>query len=712
MTDITKQKLVVLGGGAGSLSTVYALTNEPDWKDRYESITVYQMGWRLGGKGASGRGRDGRIEEHGLHIWMGWYQNAFQMMRAVYKELGRNPNVPLAHWDDAFKRHSYICFGEEVNGTWTAWPFNFSADKDTPGTGREYPTLWDYIHLVLDGLVKLLDGSFMTTPPPDDSHGLARLAHEFLHIINRIVTLGRELGEILQLEEILRRTRKVAAGLRDDPSSHEQSHSDDLARAMHDVREMFRKHLERDIEHKDEARRLFYVIDTAVTCVAGVLSEVPHFTAHALDALDKYDFREFLLKYGADPATVQSSLIRAFYDLLFAYRNGDPNDQSAATGVSIRFIFRMALTYDGAIFWKMQAGMGDTIFTPIYEVLKRRGVQFKFFHRVQNLELTEDGRSVARIHVGRQAALTGGEYQPFVTVNELPCWPSDPLYDQLVEGAELQKAEIDLESLWTPWKAREVPVVLEKGTHFDVIVFGISLASIPYVAPELVKASPKWQAMLQYVETVRTQALQLWIKRDLAGLGWSAPSAVADAYPEPLDTWADMSHLIPRESWRSAAPPGNITYFCAPMIGGIPPESNENAPAEEAAKVKQASLEWLNKFAGTMWPAAMTGGSTPGFDWSVLVDPDEATGAKRLDAQFWKANIDPSERYVLSVPGSTAYRLHADQPDFDNLYVTGDWTYTAVNAGCVEGTVMSGLLTASAMTGRPGKDAIIGYNNP
>jgi uncharacterized protein with NAD-binding domain and iron-sulfur cluster len=36
-------------------------------------VTIYQRGWRLGGKDASGRNREygQRIEEHGLHMWMG-----------------------------------------------------------------------------------------------------------------------------------------------------------------------------------------------------------------------------------------------------------------------------------------------------------------------------------------------------------------------------------------------------------------------------------------------------------------------------------------------------------------------------------------------------------------------------------------------------------------------------------------------------------------
>ena len=48
------KKIAILGGGIGSLTTAFALTSRRNWREHYE-ITVYQMGWRLGGKGASGR---------------------------------------------------------------------------------------------------------------------------------------------------------------------------------------------------------------------------------------------------------------------------------------------------------------------------------------------------------------------------------------------------------------------------------------------------------------------------------------------------------------------------------------------------------------------------------------------------------------------------------------------------------------------------------
>ena len=69
----TVRKIAILGGGAGSLAAAHFLSAAPDWRERYE-ITVYQQGWRLGGKGASGRNAQlgQRIEEHGLHIWFGF----------------------------------------------------------------------------------------------------------------------------------------------------------------------------------------------------------------------------------------------------------------------------------------------------------------------------------------------------------------------------------------------------------------------------------------------------------------------------------------------------------------------------------------------------------------------------------------------------------------------------------------------------------------
>ena len=77
-----KERIVILGGGVAAMTAAYELTDQPGWQNKY-TIDVCQLGWRLGDKGASGRNKDKheRIEEHGLHIWFGIYQNAFNLIR-------------------------------------------------------------------------------------------------------------------------------------------------------------------------------------------------------------------------------------------------------------------------------------------------------------------------------------------------------------------------------------------------------------------------------------------------------------------------------------------------------------------------------------------------------------------------------------------------------------------------------------------------------
>src|SRR5688572_24186551 len=87
-------------------------------------VTVYQDGWLLGGKGASVRNRlaHGRIEEHGLHLWLGFYENAFRLIRETYDELGRTSDQPLATWRDAFTPWDDVTLMENDGGRVLHWP--------------------------------------------------------------------------------------------------------------------------------------------------------------------------------------------------------------------------------------------------------------------------------------------------------------------------------------------------------------------------------------------------------------------------------------------------------------------------------------------------------------------------------------------------------------------------------------------------------------
>jgi len=80
-----KEKIAILGGGFGALTAAWHLSATPELRRRYD-VEIWQMGWRLGGKCATGRDDHNRILEHGLHFWFGCYDNAWSMLREIYAE--------------------------------------------------------------------------------------------------------------------------------------------------------------------------------------------------------------------------------------------------------------------------------------------------------------------------------------------------------------------------------------------------------------------------------------------------------------------------------------------------------------------------------------------------------------------------------------------------------------------------------------------------
>jgi uncharacterized protein with NAD-binding domain and iron-sulfur cluster len=715
MVDVPgRKKIAILGGGAGAMATAFALTDQPGWQDRYE-ITVYQLGWRLGGKGASGRNMKAgaRIEEHGLHIWLGFYENAFAVMRRCYEEMGRPAEAPLATWQEAFRPQSEVGFQDQVGGQWRTVTVNFPTNSGTPGDGTPLRSVRDHIRTILEWMKEVYVRSPLSLAPvgqPETVLGVA-LPTWFSSIATAIHEDARAAGLSIAgvlLEQVVRLAQAAHAGALERPADErfEEVHAGIVGLLDGFARELWAS-VAADIDSDLATRMAWIRLDLAGAVVRGLLRD--GVAENGFDALDDEELSDWLRRNGASDITLQSSWLRSAYDLVFGFHGGDPASRSLAAGAGLRGTMRMLLEYKGAVMWRMQGGMGDVVFAPFYEVLKRRGVRFKFFHRVAGLHLSPDGRSIERISVGRQVTLKNGpdaEYQPLVDVKGLPCWPSEPLYDQIEEGGQLEEQGINLESYWSPWQDVE-SLTLNRGEDFDDVVLGISLGALPYICPELIEAKESWREMVQRVRTVRTQALQLWLRPTLADLGWHTLEPVIGAFVEPIDTWADMSHLIAREDWPAEHLPGNVAYFCGPMAGPAEPPyfRDPTFPAQILAMVRETTLQFLKQDIQYLWPKACgpDGGT---IDWELLIDPANGTGEARFASQYVRGNVDPSERYVLSVPGSTAFRLPSDGSGFENLYLAGDWTRNGVNAGCVEAAVISGLQVSRALTGHP--SAIVG----
>src|SRR5688572_7817361 len=150
-----RQKIAILGGGMGGLATAYQLSSQPGWQDKFD-ITIYQLGWRLGGKCASSRGDNARIEEHGIHGFVGSYFNALPMMNEVYAELDRKPGQPLATFDEAFIPSNFAMMWEFRNGGLKPWPTRFPENTASPTDPSDYKGLESSIEAILYEVGQLL----------------------------------------------------------------------------------------------------------------------------------------------------------------------------------------------------------------------------------------------------------------------------------------------------------------------------------------------------------------------------------------------------------------------------------------------------------------------------------------------------------------------------------------------------------------------------
>jgi len=706
-----KKRIAILGSGVGSITTAWALTSQPGWADRYE-ITIYTLGWRLGGKGASGRNAQygQRIEEHGLHIWMGFYDNAFRAMQECYAELDRPVGSPMRTWTDAFRPHNHIVLYEFINGGWRDWPITVPMLPGVPGTDREpheitklFEMLVHWLaevftsHIHQPALLKMLDRWREDGRPgwvSQELHKAAAFIESHLPGLAGLMNAGHDAGHLGWLAEGLHEAGRIASAARADAAAdlgalvaHLEGFVDRLRSLAH--------HL---IDANDDVRRVWTLMELGSVVVRGMVRD--GVLTHGFDAIAGTDFREWLRRHGASEEVLSSAVVRTMYDLCFAFVDGELDRPDMDAAVFLRTVMLMVLTFRGGFMYRMNAGMGDVVFGPYYEALTRRGVRFEFFHRVRSLGLSADGAAVDAIAVDRQVTLKSGrpEYDPFVTVKGLPCWPSAPNFDQIENGDALEASGQNLESSWCTWPVAESRV-LRRGQDFDEVVLGISLGALPEICASLVDRSAAWRGMCEKVKTVETQGVQLWLRRPLADLGWSGPPVVGGTFAEPLDTWADMSDLLAAEDWTGASPPQSVMYLCGPLQAQPDGSGSPGYPESRALQVRNIARTWLQSQTAVVLPKGASVSNPSGLDLKWLHAPINP-GDPLID-QYLRANIDPSERYVLSVAGSSPFRLRAGQSGFSNLFLAGDWVWTPLNAGCVEAATMAGLDAARELCGVP-----------
>jgi uncharacterized protein with NAD-binding domain and iron-sulfur cluster len=732
------KKVAILGGGMGALTTAFELSE----KGGYD-ITVYQMGWRLGGQGASGRNLNlaDRIEEHGLHVWFGFYENAFQLMQKCYTELGRPPGAPLSSVEQAFRPVDSLTMIEEYGGERLPWLVEFPSDGEKPWDGSPIESLWSSVVIILKwmvefaekGQVESVEGS-RPSPASSNPNILERFFLWLKTIFQRLfppsaparqtpgalpdsiisdafhlyqIDLGMERSE----SSLLRKAKEKAETLPSDHTKHDPKDHDAISWLVRQFASLMWSRVKGSIQTDTNERRSWILLYLGATTIAGMLDDRVLMEENGFDRLDKYDMTDWFYAHKliddplANDTAYRSAPTQTVYDLLFHYKDGDTNYPKLAAGVALRMLLLMLFQYKGSVLWFMQAAMGDTIFAPIYQVLRNRGVKFEFFNRVVNLGLSSDQKSLESVKISRQVNLKVGQYDPLVLIKDLPCWPSEPLYEQIMEGDQLRREQINLEHAWNNWQDTGGEITLQAGKDFDIVVLGIAIGALQPLTTELYRASEAWCRMIDTIETVQTQAIQLWMQPSAEQLGVDgprpfdvdSPRPVVGGFAEPYSSWTDFSDLIGRENWPDSANLHSIAYSC-----GVLKHMDLDSPQHESQKdaderVYKIALDFMKTDSKPLWPKATRPFQPSELDWSKLVAPNDVEGEARFQAQYWRANIDPVERYVLSLPGTTLCRLKAGSSGFEHLVLAGNWIDTGFNIACIETAVMSGRQAAQAV---------------
>jgi len=694
--QLTPRKIAILGGGMAGLSAAYQLTKTAELR-KYNQVTVHQLGWRLGGKAASGRDAQGRNLEHGLHVWFGCYENTFQLLQELYAARKPAPGARLNSWTDAVKPQPYTPIGvQRDDGGWEYWPLTWPTNDGTPGDGGLLPTWGEALETILGWLAEFL--SRQGQAPPGEVLATARLppagvftpqpATALRAARDHIQRHGSRLynqneAQLNHLVNLIGWAHEAHAGTRGTVASPgSQDH------LVHDVLAILR------------------------AAVQGMVSDLV-LKNRPFESLDGEDFRAWLIRHGADRDIVDnSSVVRVVYDTLFQYIDGDVTRPSYAAGTALGVIARLVGTYKGSMMWDIQAGMGEVLVAPLYEHLLQAGVKFNFFRKVTSIEPAGSAKLVSTVRLDRQADVLSGDYKPTVSVDGMTCWPAEPLWDQLEDGHAMQQAGVDFESYWCD-RAPAGQEVLTRGTDFDVVVLAISLGAYKTLndtdksmCADLMAGSPAFGDFVTNVGIVPTQSVQLWCNASTHEMGWKSGKAATVSGPEFLNIWADMTQVIAFEPWPAPAP-RSLHYLTGTYKTTLfrEPAANAEVPATARREIRDQAIDWLNTASSAAWPLANPGGA---FDWDVLQAPAGTANQARFDAQFWRANIDPTECCTLSAAGTTKFRLHPHETGFDNLYLAGEGTRHGFNTTAIEGAVMSGAAASRAICGQP--VTVIGYD--
>ena len=406
-------RVIVLGGGVAGVTAALGIARGAQQGADVEvapAIEVVQLGWRLGGKGASGRNAAfaDRIEEHGFHVWFGFYRNAFQSLATSY-EIAATNEVPVgrsreaipfadtavASMADAFVGSTLVGVMEEHHGYQQPWFANFPDhpglpwDDDAPTRAGVTP-----LELLRRGMRfthRYLDAagiSAASDPTIERWLTLREMDRSGNGLFGRFVTeAGRLVDETPPSALWLFIAHELVEAATTDLLAKDSRLQGVLARLLRGAQRVLADHIAAAVDSGDPARRRGWQLVDLVSAIArGLVIDGVASGAHQLEELDEEDFRQWLRRHGASDLALDSGVVRAcVYDLAFGYAAGDRSRPVAGAGTALRGLASLFFDYDGSIMYKMTAAMGDVVFVPHLVEMASHGIETTFFTRVERM---------------------------------------------------------------------------------------------------------------------------------------------------------------------------------------------------------------------------------------------------------------------------------------------------------------------------------------
>lgn len=779
-----KHKVAIIGGGPSALAAAFELTNDAEARKRLE-ITIYQMGWRLGGKCATGRNDKNRIEEHGIHVFFGWYHNAFKMLQRAYEERNQTADGKNAYFtdcNDAFTPggDSLLTWFAPDEGRWKDLAVKRPAGKGKPWEGGP-PQMWT---LTKDFLGSLLD---MVGSMKDDHPARYKDIREGESVLLSNEDTGAEGGDLLDAL-IWKPRKRIRAAIRESIHTVLDAEEKVIIGKVH-------AHLKR-IAGKCDAldadgsfpnngiiKQLIRIIDAALKIIHEIMKVIPHLESHrrsyfALTTadfglclikgllkqvsfsngkayiptsnLDEVEFSDWMAAQGADQRTIFSPIFRFMYNGTYAYPRGDNNDNGSISARAAILGSLLVFTANkGAPVYAFNAGCAEVFVAPIYQCLRDRGVKFEFFNKVTDIVPAPSNDFIQSIKIDIQARLKDKQkpYDPLMILTlekegkkkKLACWPWAPDGSQLQfstkpekqrqieeEGVTHNLGKYNLESSLSNYKVGTK--TLRAGRDFDQIILATPPRTLQYIGQKLWTDDSPWQNYSEQIGVVQTQQVQLWLRKTAKELGvdaqsWGLPKGTyvsSNSYKLPLTCWGDYSYLLNVEPYDKSYgdQPRFLGYFTSvlPEVWNIVDSGDENLNYLAYQVIRSAAVNYLQQSMAYFFKNEKYHVNPGSVDLKLLIsgawNKEGDIFPYVLTQQYFRANIDPSELYTQSLPGTGKYRIACDETGFENMFLAGDGTNNGYNFGCVEASVISGIRAARALLNKynkniPGSEPIV-----